>query len=122
MVPPNRWPLQIFQAFEVFRLFDDDLPIPPPPSSTPSYSTTIGVTLVDESVDELVPSIEVSVEGVLGNKPPGNRYRFLMVRSLRPQTHSQRLPSFLRINNIGAPTDDLEGHLDRMIVDTGALG
>ena len=32
----------------------------PPPSSTPSYSTTIWVMPVDESVDELVLSIEVS--------------------------------------------------------------
>ena len=46
----------------------------------------------------------------------GNMYRFLMVRSLKPQINSQRLPSFLQMNNIGTPMDDLEGHLDRMIV------
>ena len=47
-----------FQAFEVFRLFDDSsthLPLPP---STPSYSTAIWVALVHEFVDELILSIE----------------------------------------------------------------
>ena len=57
-----------FQAFEVFRLlailrlFDDfstDLPTAPLPASTPSNSTTIWAALDDESVDELVLSIEV---------------------------------------------------------------
>ena len=33
------------------------------PSSTPSYSTTIGATLVDESVDELLLSIKVGGAG-----------------------------------------------------------
>ena len=58
----NRWPLQIFQIFEVFWTFDDfstNLP-PPPLPSTPSYSTTIWAALVDDSVNELVLSIEVS--------------------------------------------------------------
>ena len=42
-----------FQAFEIFRLFDDfstHLPLPP---STPSYSTADWFLLVDKSVDEL---------------------------------------------------------------------
>ena len=54
-VPPNRWPLQIFQAFDVFWTFDDfltDLSPSPPSASTPSYSTTIWAALVDESIDE----------------------------------------------------------------------
>ena len=48
----------------ILRLFDDfltDLPTAPPPASTPSNSTTIWAALVDESVDELVLSLEVSV-------------------------------------------------------------
>ena len=34
-----------------------------------------------------------------------------MVRLLRPQPHSQRLSSFLRMNDIGTPAGNLEGHL-----------
>ena len=45
-----------------------------------------------------------------------------MVRLLRPQIPSQRLLSFLRMNDMEAPTGDLEGHLDKMIVDAGELG
>ena len=43
----------------IFRLFNDFLTNLPPPSIS-SYLTAFWVTLVDESVDELVLSIEVS--------------------------------------------------------------
>ena len=42
-----------FQAFEVFRLFDNSLTHLPLPPSTPSYLTAVWFALVDESVDEL---------------------------------------------------------------------
>ena len=58
-----------FQAFEVFldfltilRLFDDFLTDLPPPS-TSSYLTALWVALVDDSIDELVLSIEVRGTG-----------------------------------------------------------
>ena len=44
-----------------------------------------------------------------------------MVKLLRPPTNSQRLVSFLRMNDIIVSTGNLEGHLNRMIVDAGAL-
>ena len=51
-----------------FSTFDDFwTDMPPPPSSTPSYSTRIWAALVDESVDELVLSIEVSGAAILLN-------------------------------------------------------
>ena len=49
----------------ILRLFDDFSTDLPPPPSTPSYSTAIWVALVDESVDELVLSIEVSGTTIL---------------------------------------------------------
>ena len=68
MVPPNRWPLQIFQAFEVFRLltiprlFDDldesttvSSALPPPPT-TSSVPSSLGA----KSDDPVVFNIEVS--------------------------------------------------------------
>ena len=61
--------LEVFRLLTILRLFDDfstNLP-PPPPASTPSYSTTIWAALNDESVDELVLSVEVSGEGILLN-------------------------------------------------------
>ena len=40
----------------------------------------------------------------------GNGYQLSMVRLLRPQTHSRKLPFFLQIDNIWALADDLKGH------------
>ena len=51
------------------------------PSSTPSYSTTIEVALVDESVDELILSIEVS--GAEGHINLGASDEFLLESPLR---------------------------------------
>ena len=56
-----------FQVFEVIRLltilqlFDDFSAAPLPPPSTSSYLTITWAALVDESVDALVLSLEVSV-------------------------------------------------------------
>ena len=84
-------------------------PLQPPPSSTPSYSTTIWAALADESVDDLVLSLEVDgaaillkhfhpmvrvcqvqLGEILGTAMAvdelsikGNGYRLLMVRLLR---------------------------------------
>ena len=55
------------------------------------------------------------------SKPPVGIATWARRVSLRPQIHSQRLPSFLHMNNIGVPTDNLEVHFDSMIVDVGAL-
>ena len=120
------------QAFKVFRLFDDSdksttvssaLTLPP---TTSSVSRSLGA----KCDDLVVFNIEVSGAAIhlksVESKPPlvgidtstrrvlaliqGNGYRFLMVGLLRPQTHSQKLSSFLQINNIRAPTGDLEGY------------
>ena len=48
----------------ILQLLDNfltNLPTAPPPASTPSNSITIWAALVNESVDELVLSLEVSV-------------------------------------------------------------
>ena len=69
-------PLQFFQTFEALGLYDDsltfdnfltDLPTAPLPVPTSSNSTTIWAALVDESVNELVLSIEVSSVGEHSN-------------------------------------------------------
>ena len=51
-----------------------------------------------------------------------------MVRLLKSQMHSRRLPSFLRMNNIEAPAGHMEGckiaviyQVDKMIVDANVL-
>ena len=61
MIFANFQAFEVFQLLTILRLFDNfliDLPPPPPPVSTPSNSTTIWDALADESVDELVLSIE----------------------------------------------------------------
>ena len=58
-------PLKVFQLLTILRLSDDfstNLPLLP---STPSYSTAIWVALANESVYELVLSIEVNGGAIL---------------------------------------------------------
>ena len=35
--------------------------------------------------------------------------------------YSQRLPFFLRVNNIGVPVDDLKGQINKIIIDLNVL-
>ena len=54
-------PLRFFGFLTIFRLFDDLSTAPLLPPSTSSYLTITWAALVDESVDALVLSLEVSV-------------------------------------------------------------
>lgn len=48
-------------------------------------------------------------------------YRFLIVRLLKPETYSWKLPFFLCMNNIRAPVGDLKSPFNKIIIDTGML-